>query len=75
MNQQEIYQLCIEYGACVEAYIRVCIEDFRNKCGPDDCLAASMIELEGKLIAAGVEIDWKERAKEIRKRFDAEKND
>jgi hypothetical protein len=70
MSQQDIYQTCISYGACVEAYIRTSIEDAKNGCAPDEQLAAQMLLLELELMKAGVEIDSEERRKEIRKRID-----
>lgn len=70
MTQQEIYQKCIEYGACVEAFINVSIVDAKNGEGHDDCMAAIMIGIENELIKSGVEIDWMERAKEVRKRIE-----
>lgn len=70
MTQQEIYELCIEYGACVEAYIRTRIEDIKNgDTGPDDAMAAIMIGIESDLIGAGVKIDNDERRKKVKERI------
>lgn len=69
MTQQEIYHKCIEYGACVEAYIRTSIEDQKNGCGPDEQIAAQMLMLECELMKAGVEIDDNERRQEVKERI------
>jgi len=69
ITTQQTYKKCIEYGACVEAYIRSSIEDLKNGHATDEALAANMIRLESELIEAGVEVKSDERRVKVRERI------
>ena len=63
MTQQEIYDLCIEYGACVQSYV----DDAINYDGVgNEQHAAIMIMLENILMQAGVIIDQEYRRRWVR---------
>ena len=71
MKQQKIYELCMSYGAGIEAYIAQCIEDKRNgESGSDDAFYCQLLLLSAELKSVGVEIDEEADRKYIRERID-----